>query len=299
MSTGSIMIQRFIFAFLLGLHSLTALAIAPYIIGDKVQAGELSAVAGQVETKLRGAGFQVIGHYVPQGQSSFGVVVVTDEAMLAKVRELGGSNILAAPIRVGIGADGSVTYMNPDYWYRAYFRNMFSQVESTARAVQSLLSRTLGAGPGMGGDESAASLPKYRYMIGMERFDDPQNALAKYASFDDAVKTVRDNLAKGLAGVSKVYEIVMPEKKVAVFGVAMNSPVNGDTVLLKKMGVQDRSAALPYEMFVVNNEVRALFARYRLALAFPDLGMGQFMRIVSAPGEIRSTLLTVAGGSAE
>ncbi|MEQ1592490.1 MAG: hypothetical protein ABL892_08880 [Thiobacillaceae bacterium] len=293
------MLQRLVCAFFLGLFSLSAAAIAPYIGGDKLQAGEWSAVAGQVEAKLRGAGFQVIGRYLPKGQSSFGVVVVTDEAMLAKVHALGGTNILAAPIRVGVGADGSVAYMNPDYWYRAYFRSAFSQVEDTARAVQSLLAKTLGAGPGMGGDESAASLPKYRYMIGMERFDDPQNVLAKYASFDDAVKTVRDNLAKGLAGVSKVYEIVMPEKKVAVFGVAMNSPVNGDTVLLTKIGVQDRSAALPYEMFVVNNEVRALFARYRLALAFPDLGMGQFMRIVSAPGEIRSTLLTVAGGSTE
>ncbi len=291
------MLQRLVCAFFLGFFSLSASAIAPYISGDKLQPGELSVVAGQVEAKLRGAGFQVIGRYLPKWQSSFGVVVVTDEAMLAKVHELGGTHILAAPIRVGVGADGSVTYMNPDYWYRAYFRNAFGQVEEAARAVQSLLSKTLGAGPGMGGDESAASLPKYRYMIGMERFDDPQNVLAKYASFDDAVKTVRDNLAKGLAGVSKVYEIVMPEKKVAVFGVAMNSPANGDTVLLKKIGVLDRSAALPYEIFVVNNEVRALFARYRLALSFPDLGMGQFMRIVSAPGEIRSTLLTVAGES--
>lgn len=291
------MLQRLVCALLLGLFSLSAAAVAPYISGDKLQAGEWSAVAGQVETKLRGAGFQVVGRYLPKGQSSFGVVVVTDEAMLVKVRELGGANILAAPIRIGVGADGSVTYMNPDYWYRAYFRNAFSQVEESARAVQSLLAKTLGAGPGMGGDESAASLPKYRYMIGMERFDDPQNVLAKYASFDDAVKTVRDNLTKGLAGVSKVYEIVMPEKTVAVFGVAMNSPANGDTVLLKKIGVLDRCAALPYEIFVVNNEVRALYARYRFALSFPDLGMGQFMRIVSAPGEIRSTLQTVAGES--
>lgn len=291
------MLRRVLLACLLGLHSLAAWAIAPYIAGDRVAAGELPAVAAAVEKKLTAAGFQVLGVYSPQGLPTHGVVVVTDSGMLTRIREFGGSAIVAAPIRVGITTEGVVSYTNPDYWYRAFLRQRFAQAEPDARAVQAKLAQALGAGPGFGGDETAAELPRYRYIVGMERFDDKKNLLAKHASFDAAVKTVQDNLARGAAGVSKAYEVVMPDKKIAVFGVAMNSPANGDAAIIKKIGIQDRIAGFPYEVFVMNNEVHAFYGRYRLALAFPDLSMGHFTRIVYAPEDIHATLTTVAGGN--
>ena len=290
------MLRRFVMAFFLGVYSFAAFAVAPYISADKVRPGKLKEVVEAVEAKLSGAGFQVLASYQPKGLSGHGVVVVTDEAMLAKVRELGGANIIAAPIRVGVAADGSVSYMNPDYWYRAYFRNRYPQAETAVRALQTRLAKALGAGRGFGGDEAADFLPKYQYMVGMERFDSSKNLLAVHDSFDDAVRTVRDNLAREKAEVSKVYEIVMPEKKIAVFGVGLNSLTTGDAVWISKIGVQERIAALPYEMFVVNDEVYALFGRYRLALALPDLSMGHFLRIVYAPEDIRHMLIAVANG---
>jgi len=291
------MLRRILFACLLGVYSLSAWAIAPYISGDRVQAGELSAVAAEVEKKLTAAGFQVLALYTPKFLPTHGVLVVTDADMLNKIREFGGATIVAAPIRVGITKEGVVSYTNPDYWYRAFLRQHFAKAEPVARAVQSRLAKALGAGPGFGGDESAADLPDYRYIVGMERFDDEKNLLGTHVDFATAVQTVQDNLAKGLAGVTKAYEIVMPDKKLAVFGVAMSSPANGDAVILGKIDVQDRIAGLPYEIFVLNNEVHAFYARYRLALAFPDLGMKNFMRIVFVPEEVRTTLKTVAGGN--
>jgi hypothetical protein len=56
-------------------------------------------------------------------------------------------------------------------------------------------------------------------------------------------------------------------------------------------------AGLPYEIFIVGNRVYALYARYRIALAWPALGMGQFMGIMNAPERIRGTLTRVASGS--
>lgn len=290
------MLRRMLFACLMVLSSVPAWAVAPYISGDRVEPGELAEVAGAVEKKLAAAGFQVLGVYSPKFLPTHGVVVATDPGMLARIREFGGAAIVAAPIRVGITTDGAVSYSNPDYWYRAFLRQRFEQAEPAARSVQSRLAQALGAGPGFGGDETAADLPRYRYIVGMERFDDKKNLLAKHDSFEAALNTVRTNLARGLAGVTKAYELVIPDRKVAVFGVAMNSPANGDATILKKIGVQDRIAGFPYEMFVMNNEVHALYGRYRLALAFPDLSMGHFTRIVYAPEEILNTLKTVAGG---
>ncbi len=290
------MLQRFVLACLLGLTTLSAWAISPYIPGDRVQAGKLATVAAAVEKKLAAEGFQVLGLYTPKSLPTHGVVVATDAGMLSKIRSFGGSTIVAAPIRVGITTDGTVAYANPDYWDRAFLGERFAQAEPAVQSVQSRLAKALGAGPGFGGDESATDLPEYRYMMGMEGFDDDKNLLATHASFESAVRIVQDNLAKGISGVSKAYELVLPESKLAVFGVAMNSRDISDTLIIGKIGVQERIAGFPYEMFVVDNRVYALYGRYRLALAFPDLSMGSFIRIVYAPEDIHRMLKAVAGG---
>lgn len=290
------MIQRILLACLLSFNALTAWAIAPYISADRVAPGEWTAVASEIERKLQTAGFQILGIYAPKDLPTLGVVVAADPDMLGRIRVLGGDTIVAAPIRIGFNVNGEVSYTNPDYWMRAYLRQHYPRAQQAARAMQSRLARALGAGPGFGGDEKAEKLPRYSYIAGMERFNSDKNRLATHLDFTEALQIVRDNLAKGVAGTSQVYEWVMPDKKLAVFGVAMNSPANGDAVLVSKLGVEDRIAAFPYELFILDNEVHALYGRYRIALSFPDLGMGQFLRIVFGPEDIHTTLRTVAGG---
>jgi len=290
------MLQRFLLACLLGVTSLSAWAIAPYIPGDRVQPGDLPAVAAEVEKKLTAAGFQVLALYTPKFLPTHGVVVATDAGMLDKVRKMGGTAIVAAPIRVGITTAGVVSYANPDYWDRAFLGQRFEQAAPVVQAVQSRLAKALGAGTGFGGNESAADLTDYRYILGMEHFEDDKNLLATHADFESAVHAVQENLAKEKSSVTKAYELVLPDRKLAVFGVAMNNRENGDAVIIGKIDVLDRIAGFPYEMFVVNNKVYALYGRYRLALAFPDLSMSNFMRIVYVPEDIRQELKAVAGG---
>lgn len=288
---------KFLAVAVLFVSSSASWAIAPYIQAEKVKPATAVQVAEEVEGKLKAAGFQVLGHYFPKQLPDYGVVVVSDEAILKDIRALGEANIVGAGIRVGVKSDGTVSYMNPNYWYRAFFRGQFAKAEQSVRAVQEKLARALGAGPGFGGDETAADLPRYRYILGMERFDSDKNQLAEHVSFDQAVKTIRDNLANGVARTSKVYEVVMPNEKMAVFGVAMNDETLGDGSWIAKIGGQQSIAALPYELYVVNNTANALYGRYRIALSFPNLNMAHFMRIVSTPDEIRNTLAEVAGAS--
>jgi hypothetical protein len=270
-------------------------AISPYIQGDSVTGGNVQAAATAVESKLKRGGFKVVGKYFPQTLAGYGVVIATDEAMLDEVGSVGGNAILGAAIRVGVKTDGSVTYTNPDYWYRAYFRKAFAKKEEAVKALQARLQDALGAGKGVGGDEPAGNLTNYRYMIGMERLDSPKNNLAEYGSFAEALKTVRENLAKGVGKTAKVYEVVMPNQKLAVFGVAMNDGENSDGNWIKKIDMQESIAGLPYEIYVVDKEVGAPHGRFRIALAFPDVGMGQFMRISSLPNVIMETMGAVAG----
>lgn len=289
------MILRRISMWALFFFSASAWAIAPYIQGDPVTGGSAQAAATAVEAKLKNGGFKVIGKYFPKETTEYGVVIATDDAMLKEVESVGGPAVLGAAIRIGVKADGSVTYTNPDYWYRAYFRKAFDKKEAAVKALQTRLQASLGAGKGQGGDESAGSLTNYRYMIGMERLDSYKNKLAEYGSFAEALKAVRGNLAKSTGKTAKIYEVVMPDRKLAVFGVAMTDGDNSDGEWIKKIEMQHNIAGLPYEIYVVDNVVSAPHGRFRIALAFPNVGMGQFMRISSLPNAIVETMSAVAG----
>ncbi len=276
-----------------------ALAVAPYISADRVASGDVAQVLAAVEKKTEAAGFATLGKYQIQGMPQYAVLVVSDKGILDAIHRIGGSNIVGAGIRIGVQADGTVSYMNPDYWYRAFFRNNFVREQVAVKAVQERLGQALGVGAGFGGDERAAFLPEYRYMPGMERFDSDRNELNTLPDFNAAVTTVRDNLAKGVNHTAEVYEVVMADKKIAVFGVAMNDDKTGDGRWVYTVGGADYIAGLPYEIYIVGNKVYSLYARYRIALGWPNLSMGHFTRIVDIPDEIRATMGRVAGTTSE
>lgn len=273
-----------------------ALALSPYFYGDKVQAGDVQAVIAQVEAKLTKGGFNVVGKYAPPGLQGYGVIVVTETGLLNSIRNLGGAAIVGAPIRIGVKGDGSVSYQNLEYWLRAYLRKQYPLAEKAVKAAHAKLGKALGAGKPFGGEVDRKDLADYQYMFGMEGFESDKNLLMEHLAFEDAVKAIQDNLARGLGKTTKVYEIIQPDKKVAVFGVALNDPKEGEGWWVKTIGA-DNIAALPYEIYVVNNKANHLFARFRIALGWPNVGMGSFMRIVEAPGIIRDTLTVVAGGA--
>jgi hypothetical protein len=286
--------KRLLLSLFLVLSAQASMALAPYVQAAKLPAADVPAQLAAVESKLQAAGFTVVGRHTPKGLAQNGILVVTDPGILEAIRAIGGSAVVASGIRVGVQANGTVSYMNPDYWYRAYLRKNFSNAQAAVKAAQARLVQALGEGKPFGGDVDADDLADYRYMFGMERFDSGNSELATHASFEEALATVQANLAKSVGETAKVYEVVMPERKIAVFGVAMNSTADGEDWWVNKIQGADHVAALPYELFIVDNKVYALYARYRIALAWPDLGMGQFMGIINTPDAIKNTMSRVA-----
>ena len=54
-----------------------------------------------------------------------------------------------------------------------------------------------------------------------------------------------------------------------------------------------------YDILVSDNKVYALYARFRIAISFPDLSMmgaNSFMNIMKAPEAIREALALTSGG---
>lgn len=285
--------KRWTVGALFALFSLAAFALQPYVSADKVGAGDLKAAMATAEQKLVAGGFSVVGRHMPKGLPQYASLVVTEQELTDSLKAIGGTAVVGIPIRVGVKADGNVSYMNLEYWERAYLRKDFGRAEAAVKTVAAKLGKALGAGKPFGGDLDADALAKYHYMFGMEYFDE-RSDLKEYGSFDEAIKTVRGNLAKGVAQTSRVYEIVIPEKKIAVFGVATNDPETGESWWAKKIG-PDHIAALPWEIFIVNGKVMALYGRFRTALAWPELSMGQFMGISNHPDTTMKMMEAVAG----
>lgn len=286
--------KRLILCLLLLGCAQASMALAPYMQATPLSPDELAAQLAQVEKKLQAAGFTVIGRHQPKGLKNSGSVVVTDAGMLEAIRSIGGSAVVGAGIRVGVQANGAVSYMNPQYWYRAYLRDKYGNAQAAVKALQDKLAQALGTGQPFGGDVPEDDLADYRYMFGMERFDSDNSLLSTHASFEEALSVVQGNLDKKVGDTHKVYEVLMPQRKVAVFGVAMNSSDSGEAWWVGKIQGAAHVAALPYEIFIVDNKVYAFYARYRIALSWPDLGMGEFMRIINAPNAIHAIMKRVA-----
>ncbi len=186
-----------------------------------------------------------------------------------------------------------MSYTNPTYMANVY--RMSGDLSGVSAALEKALGRVEEFGAqGM----TAKQARKYHYTIGMEYFDEP-SVLAEYGSYAEAVQAVDGKLSANKNGVSKVYRVDVPGKQETVFGVAMKGSGDNksmdDQFIMSEIDFRDikSTAHLPYEVLVSGNKVYALYARFRIAINFPDLSMmgkNSFMNIMKAPEAIRVAL---------
>ena len=122
----------------------------------------------------------------------------------------------------------------------------------------------------------------------MPYFSDPV-VLNEFPSFEEGVKTIENALISKAGNTKLVYKLIYNNAKVAVFGVGLLNKEDGESYFLPIIG-EDHVAALPYEIILQDKVATMLHGKYRLALHWPDLTMGTFMKIMSTPGDIEDTL---------
>lgn len=271
--------------------------LKPFVLASK-SAGNVADKVTAAKTALLANGFEVIGSYSPYADTT--IIVVTNEEMknTAAKSEHGGFGAAQRISVTKVRDEVQIAYTNPTYMANGY--RLSGDLPNTAAKLQA----ALGKGEEFGANGlSAAKLRKFHYMFGMEYFDEP-STLAEHGSHEAALKTVEANLAAGKGGVTKVYRVDVPGKKESVFGVAMKGADKymDDQYIMSVIDFKDvKSAAhLPYEILVTGNKVIALYARFRIALDFPDLkmvGQNSFMKIMESPEAIRKALAVAAGAT--
>ncbi len=273
--------------------------LKPFVLGSKGP-GEVAAKVDAVKASLAQHGFTVAGTYSPYSNAA--VIVVTNDEMktTAAKSERGGFGAAQRVSVTKVGNEVQVSYTNPIYLANAY--RMAGDLKETSAKLQAALGRVEEYGAkGL----AAEKLRKYHYTFGMEYFDEP-NELAKYGSYEEAVKAVEAGLAAGKQGVTKVYRVDVAGKKESLFGVAMKGEGDAgkfmdDKYIMSEIDFKDvkSTAHLPYDVLVSDNKVYALYARFRIAISFPDLSMmgaNSFMNIMKSPEAIREALALSVGG---
>jgi len=268
--------------------------LAPYIkVGESNET--IQQVSDNVISALKDNSFIVLGAYNPSNKSSLKVIAFTKSSLKNTVIKVKDRGALAATFKVGlVQKNGKVTisYTNPDYILRAYLRDNYNTYKSTFQKfntdLKSALSPLGNEFKPFGGVVKADKLKKYHYKIMMPYFTDPVT-LKEFSSFEEGLKTIENNLKAKKGSTRQVYKLIYKSQKVAVFGIGLRSKEDGESYFLPKIG-QDHVAALPYEIILQGKKATMLHGKYRIALHWPELTMGTFMKIMSTPGDIEDTL---------
>ena len=268
--------------------------LSPYIkIGESNES--IQKISEKVITALKDNSFTVLGEYNPSNKSSLKVIAFTRTDLKNSVIKVSDRGGLAAAFKVGlVEKNGKVTisYTNPDYILRAYLRDNYNSFKSVFTKFSADLKSTFSSigteFKPFGGTVNADKLKKYHYKIMMPYFTDPVT-LNEFSSFEAGLNLIEKNLKAKKGNTVQVYKIIFKEQKVAVFGVGLQSKEDGESYFLPKIG-EDHVAALPYEIILQGKEATMLHGKYRIALHWPELTMGTFMKIMSTPGDIEDTL---------
>lgn len=273
-------------------------AISPYLMVSE-SSGDFSSIEMKVTQALKDAGFTVIGNYQPGDLNNHRVIVYTSEELRKYCGMVEDRGMLAAALKIGIRerkGQIQLTMVNPEYLFYVYLRDAMenASIQSGLMSVhQKALSamKSFGSPEPFGGDLEKEKLKKYRYMMGMQQFDDPV-LLNEYASFEEGVETISANLSSGKGNTVKVYEIIDNQKQVAVFGVGLLDPGKGEGHFLEIIG-KKHIAAMPYEIILEGNKATMLHGRFRFASHWPELTMGTFTKIMSTPGDVEDFMKRV------
>ena len=274
--------------------NLMAQDIAPYIkVGET--SDNIEQLTEKVINALESNSFTVLGSYNPSSKNNLKVIAFTKSNLKNTVIKVKDRGALASVFKIGLvttNGKTTISYTNPNYIFRAYlgnnyltYKNTFTQFALDLKTSLSVLGNEFKP---FGGTVKAENLKKYHYKIMMPYFTDPIE-LKEFSTFEEGVQIIEKNLKAKKGNTVQVYKVVYLNEKVAVFGIGLLNKSDGEANFLPKIG-ESHVAALPYEIILQGNKATMLHGKYRIALHWPELTMGTFMKIMSTPGDIENTL---------
>ncbi|MEA2048201.1 MAG: hypothetical protein U9O64_07110 [Campylobacterota bacterium] len=221
-----------------------------------------------VKSKLGKEGFKVLTSYSPAGKENLKVMVITNNALTSMAsKNLRG---FAAIQRVMVDSTAkTVRVTNPGYWIPAFMQKDYKAGSDSA--ITASLKKALGTLSPTKDVLKKSDLANYHFMVAMPYYED--------------MLELREGDALSVKKKKKLFEIKLANGSTLV-GVKMSK---GSENFIDKIGTEN-ALLLPYTVLIENGKAYALHAKYYLAISYPLLSMGQFMKISSIPDTIERSL---------
>ncbi len=220
-----------------------------------------------LKEKLKANGFTVLA--VTSILNGKTVMTITND-------ELQKTNTFLATLHVLVNGENEVLVQNPSYFGAAYLQDKYKygQFTATLKALQAALGDMYEVNDKFELDD----LAKYQFMFGMPYLDDTITV----AEGDDLLEKVTgENARKYIA-----YTLELPNGTIIVGHKLRNETKQ----FLTKIKVERNANILPYESMIKEGKAVILDPKYYLALSLPLLHMSDFMKIASAPEEIKKDI---------
>ena len=219
--------------------------------------------AKTLKGKLSEAGFQVLATYAPAKRGHLKVIIVTNSSLKGAAGKKNRGFAAVEKVLVDSKAK-TVLVTNPSYWLKAFLQKNYSA--GTAKSVTASFEKALGKLTPGKDTVSSGDLSHYHFMMAMPYYED-------MIELKEGTKSVKNKIFQiNLANGSSLVGISMPKSVENFIG---------------KIG-EDKALVLPYTILLQGGKAYILHPKYYLAISYPKLTMGQFMKISNVPDEIEA-----------
>jgi hypothetical protein len=250
---------------------LTSLFAAGEVKNGKVSAYLIAPYqdVASVESALSSGGFEILGKDV-NGDLTTIVFTCPTLKQLGSKPNRGFAGVLKLLVDK---SDNIISIRNPLYFEKAYLQKEFD--EGAAKKVLSKLNSIFPSLKDSKDSLKYGKLSHYHFMMGMPYYED-MDVVAK----GDANTLLSKLQSNGKA----LFSLKLGNQTLIGFDLDDSVASFVDTIGKKNASV------LPYMVLVEGGKAKILAPKYEIALSYPMLKMGQFMRISSTPGKIEENI---------
>jgi len=223
----------------------------------------------KVKANLEKAGFEVLATYSPAKKAYLKVIVFTNKQLTAMASKKRRGFAAIQKVMVNSKAK-TVRVTNPEYWLKAFLQEEFKA--GSSKEIEISIAKALGELTATKDVLDETKISQYHFMLSMPYYGDMLE-LKKGKGLADKIKK------------KSLFKLTLANGSTLV-GIKMSKSTEK---FIETIG-EENALVLPYTILVEDDVAYALHAKYYLAVSYPLLSMGQFMKISGAPDAIERKL---------
>lgn len=219
-----------------------------------------------ITSHLKKSGFRVLKIYAPAKKRYLRVVVFTNNRLidLASRKKRGFAAILKLVVNT---KTKKVRVMNPSYWLEAFLQDDY--ISGSDAPIKDSLKKALGKLKPTSDTLPKNKLASYHFMVGLPYYTD----MLEFP-YHNKIKKRNILFTLKLKNGSKLVGIKMP-RSVEEF--------------IETTG-EENALILPYTILIEDGKAYALRGKYYIAISYPKLNMGKFIKMRSTPDKIKMSI---------